>query len=240
MKMSYWKDRVEKQKEILLGKSIEETENHLARLYRGSMRKVESEMKELYYELLQDSMDGTVSINDLYRYNRYWEIRSDINRRLTDLGQAQIVLMDKDLTNMYLKVNRYFNENPKFLAKTSRGIIKEVSTIPVDINSPIVSEKAQAVVNALWCADGRHWSERVWSNLQLLQSSLEEGLVDTITRGIDPIQTAHRIAQEQLGPYESFNQAFARSKRLVRTELSHIYNEAAVERYKEAGCEGYE
>ena len=39
---------------------------------------------------------------------------------------------------------------------------------------------------------------------------------------------------------EGWKSAFARSQRLVRTEMSHIYNTAAAERYKDAGCIGYE
>ena len=68
--MSYWKDRIEEQKKILLGKSIDELDSHLATIYKSSMREIEKDMTELYFELLSQG-EGEIKINDLYRYNRY-------------------------------------------------------------------------------------------------------------------------------------------------------------------------
>lgn len=143
----YWKDRVFQQQKILLDKSIDELENYLATLYKSSMREVENDMKALLFDLTKE--DG-IKINDLYRYNRYWELRNDLNSKLVSLGHREVQLLDKELIGMYYKVQEYFNKNPKFLAKTENGrVVKAVSAIPVDMNSPIVAEKAQAVVNSV-------------------------------------------------------------------------------------------
>ena len=154
--MTYWTDRQFEQQKILLDKTIEETNNHLVRIYKSSMRDVEKDLKSLYLDLQKQSQDGVVKINDLYRYNRYWEVRADVNKRLQALGEKEIKLLDRQLINQYMRVQEYFNKNPKFMAKTERGIAKVVSTIPVDLNSPIVSEKAETVVNSVWCADGKY------------------------------------------------------------------------------------
>lgn len=232
---AYWRDRLERQKNLLLGKSIEETNTHLAIIYQSSIRDIEKDMKALLFDIKKE--DG-VKINDLYRYNRYWEMRSDINQRLTSLGQKQIEIMDKDLVDMYMKVQEYFNENPKFLAHTVTNgraeRVREMSMAPVDLHDPIVSLKANEAVNSLWCADGLYWNDRVWNNMALLQERLESGITDIIVRGTSPDELIKQLAQEQ------GQQAFNRSDRLVRTELSHIYNYAAAERYAEAGCNGYE
>lgn len=147
--MSYWKDRAFEQQKLLLDKTIEETNSHLATVYKNSMREVERDMKSLYLDLQAQSEDGKVKINDLYRYNRYWELRQDINSKLQSLGEKEIKMVDRALTLQYYKVQDYFNKNPKFMAKTERGITKVVSSIPVDLNSPIVSENAEAVVNSV-------------------------------------------------------------------------------------------
>ena len=157
------------------------------------MKDVEKDMKALLFDLQKE--DG-VKINDLYRYNRYWELRNDINHKLVALGQKEIRLLDKELINMYMKVQDYFNKNPKFLAKTENGkVVKMVNAVPVDMNNPIVSEHAQAVVDSLWCADGKYWSERVWGRMDALQGSLEQGLTDIITRGVGPDEVAATIAK---------------------------------------------
>lgn len=187
-------------------------------------------MKSLLFDLSKDE----VKINDLYRYNRYWELRNDLNKKLVVLGQKEIRLMDKDLINMYMRVQDYFNKNPKFLAKTQDGkVVKMINANPVDMKSPLVSEKAQAVVDSVWCADGKYWSERVWERMDKLQASLEQGLTDVITRGVGPDEVAKTIATE-------FNKEFKVARTLVRTELNHVYTQAAAERYQDAGCEYYE
>ena len=69
--MTYWQDRLFKQQELLLDKTIEETNQHLASVYKSSMRGVERDLKSLYLDLQKQAEDGKVKINDLYRYNRY-------------------------------------------------------------------------------------------------------------------------------------------------------------------------
>ena len=146
---NYWTDRQFEQQKLLLDKTIEETDKHLATVYKSSMRDVERDMKSLYLDLQKQAENGKVKINDLYRYNRYWELRSDINKKLQALGEKEIKLLDRQLVGQYMAVQDYFNKNPKFMAKTERGVAKVVSAIPVDLNSPIVSENAEAVVNSV-------------------------------------------------------------------------------------------
>lgn len=69
--MTYWQDRQFSQRKILLDKTIEETQDKLATIYKSSMKDIEKDMRSLYLELQQQSADGKVKINDLYRYNRY-------------------------------------------------------------------------------------------------------------------------------------------------------------------------
>lgn len=69
--MTYWQDRQFNQRKILLDKTIEETQEKLATVYKSSMKDIENDMRSLYLELQQQSTDGKVKINDLYRYNRY-------------------------------------------------------------------------------------------------------------------------------------------------------------------------
>lgn len=234
MQMSnYWQKRQFNQQKILLDKTIEETNSHLAKLYKSSIRDVENDMRKLYLDMLVQAEDGKIKTNDLYRYNRYWDLRNDLNSKLVALGEKEIKMLDTALTKQYYKVQEYFNENPKFMAKTSRGIIREVSTIPVDMNNPIVGEKAEAVVNSVWCADGKYWSERVWEHKAQLQTSLENGLLDVVARGVGPDELTKSIMKE-------FNKEFNVANTLVRTELAHVYIQAAADRYQEAGCEFYE
>lgn len=218
---------------LLLEKSIEATDLHLAQLYRDSMNKNINAMRSLYEKIIRESENGTVRINDLYKFNRYWQVKSDINKRLMALGQQEVKVLDKDLNGMYMKVNQYFNENPKFLAKTTNGRIVQKSMNQIDLGSPVVALKGNEVVNSLWCVDGKVWSDRLSDNNQQLAQDLEKGLFDVIARGSAPEDLVATLTQK-------YDSSFGRMERLVRTELNHIYNQAAAERYQDAGCDMYE
>lgn len=153
---NYWEQRLIKMQKELLDKSIDELDLHLIRLYKSSLEKNKREMVNLYNTLINQSENGAVKINDLYRYNRYWQVRSDLNARLVSLGEKEQDVMNKDLTNMYMKVQKYFNDNPKYLAITKRGVATERTMAPIDLNGQQISMNGKYVVDAIWCADGKH------------------------------------------------------------------------------------
>ena len=193
--MTYWTKRAEEMEKLLLDTSVDELNNHLAIVYKRAIRENMKEMKALLYDLGPDA-----KINDLYRYNRFWQIQSDLNTKLTALGHQQIKIMDKDLVNMYYKVQDYFNKNPKYLAITKPGInsrtkkIVELSLSPTDLSSPIVSNRANEVVNSIWVADSnRTWSDSVWMDKANLQKDLETAIVDIVSRGKGIDDVADRI-----------------------------------------------
>ena len=43
---------------------------------------------------------------------------------------------------------------------------------------------AKAAVDGIWCYDGAHWSNRLWTQKSALQSRIEKGLLDSIARGV--------------------------------------------------------
>ena len=63
---SYWTRRLEQQKKLLAGKSIEETEKELARLYKKALIDNEKQLKSLLYDLEKNGEDRII---DIYQYN---------------------------------------------------------------------------------------------------------------------------------------------------------------------------
>jgi hypothetical protein len=76
------------------------------------------------------------------------------------------------------------------------------------------------MINRVWVADGKSWSERVWDNTEKLQQTLNDNLVHCLVAGKKTTDLKN-LLQEQ------FNVSYNRADSLVRTEIAHIQTQAA-------------
>ncbi|CDI40588.1 Phage head morphogenesis protein, SPP1 gp7 family [Tepidanaerobacter acetatoxydans Re1] len=79
---------------------------------------------------------------------------------------------------------------------------------------------------------GKHFSERIWGNTDVLA----EKLTETITAGFMSGKSYYKMAKE-LEEYTEYGKYAA--MRLVRTESTYMANMAEIESYKECGIEKY-
>lgn len=88
----------------------------------------------------------------------------------------------------------------------------------------------QEILKNNW--SGKHFSERIWRNTDVLSEQLKE----VVTSGLMSGKSSKRIAAElqELTDYGKFA-----AERLVRTETTYISNMAEIESYKECGIEKY-
>jgi SPP1 gp7 family putative phage head morphogenesis protein len=92
----------------------------------------------------------------------------------------------------------------------------------------IDTKAVESMINNIWCADGKHWSSRVWENTERLQLALNDNLIDCLVSGRNPEQLKGLLM-------DSFNVSYSRADSLVRTEMAHIQTQAAEQRYADAG-----
>ena len=118
--------------------------------------------------------------------------------------------------------------------KTKEFLQKEYETTSKAFNSSSVmfhtidERKLDTIINEVWCADGKNWSERIWTSEIKLKSKLQEVLMECVLKGYNASK-ASKILQEEFGVSRS------NANRLARTELAHIETVAAQDRYKEYG-----
>ena len=84
------------------------------------------------------------------------------------------------------------------------------------------------MINSIWCADGKSWSNRIWTNTDRLQQALNDSLIDCVLTGKKTTELKNML-QEQ------FNVSYSRADSVVRTEMAHIQTQAAQKRYEDAG-----
>jgi SPP1 gp7 family putative phage head morphogenesis protein len=211
MSKDYWKDREAAALTKVTERSVEDTEKLLAKSYANSANKVVEEFADTYEKLLYTLEDGRAPTPaDLYKLEKYWQMSAKLNYELTTLGEKQ----QKILSNQFLKE---FEE-----------IYKSISFEGMSAFSTIDKEGMVKAINSIWCADGKTWSSRIWSNISLLSETLQEELIHSVVTG-KKTSELKQLLQER------FDVSFSQADSLVRTEMAHIQTVAAQQRYKDYG-----
>lgn len=208
----YWAERIIKQQDVLYRKGVNAQNRQLARYYKVALEDTKKDIGNLYDKLVKESIDGNIKVNDLYRYNRYFEVVNNLNKKLNVLGQKEIQIDNLNFKDMYKQTCKIVGNNiDKFV-----------------YDSFTTDREAKQVLESLWVADGKHWSDRVWDNKSALQQQVEKGMVNCVSRGASKDELVKTITK-------SFNTDFYKADRIARTELSHIQNTACANTYKTVG-----
>ena len=212
--MKYWDKRQQQQIERLLDKSINDTERYLAKEYQRCLREVKIQLSDMYDAVLASTADGTLLVSDLYKYNRYYDLINSLNHNLQKLGYAEIKITEEHLKSMYV---------------ANSALIGDY----LSLGTGYSEESAKRCINAIWCADGKHWSSRIWNNKTDLQNRIEKGIMDCVSRGVSKAELVKDLRQ-------NMNIGFNQADRIARTELSYVQNQATKDKFIEAGIEKYQ
>ena len=216
MNMAYWQDRMQSTQLTLLNKSRKEIEQKMKKYYIKLSKSLISEYEALYNEVLLKKAAGeAISPATLYQMDKYWALQTQTRARMMKLGAYQ--------QSLYSKVFQVFYQG----SYNSIGIKGLTAYKTLDDNA------IKQVLESVWTADGKSWSQRIWNNTTLLQQTLEEGLIDCVAMGKKSSDLKKTLQ-------DRFSVSFTRADTLVRTELAHIQTEAAKQRYKDYGIEQVE
>lgn len=207
----YWQDREADALNKLTDKTIKQTEKQLTRYYTSLMERTIADFEAVYNKILAQTAEGVeITPADLYRLDTYWQAQAQLRQELNKLGEKQIALLSKQFELAYFDI--YF----------SIGLPGETTFNTVD------KALVQQMINSIWVADGKSWSQRIWENNELLAETLNEELIHCVATGKKTTQLKN-ILQERFGV------SYSRADTLVRTEIAHIQAEAAKKRYEDAG-----
>jgi SPP1 gp7 family putative phage head morphogenesis protein len=213
---NYWAKRLARVQHELADKSIQETEKQLKKYYSNTMKTVLADFEAVFDKLLATVKEGNQPTQaDLYNLDRYWQMQAQLREELQKLGERQTVLMSKKFEETWFDI---YNS----VALKSGTQFSTIDTATV-----------QQMINSVWCADGKTWSERVWQNTEELAQTLNDELINCVVTGKDT-----RVLKNLLT--ERFNVSYNRADSLVQTEIAHIQIEASARRYEEYGLNEYE
>lgn len=211
---NYWNNRLIRNREALLDKSIEAANKELQKVYKEIAQRLIDKLEALYAEM-SAAGPGNVLASHQFSYNKYYEQLRDIQQEMQRLGMAEQDIMNADFTKYYKNNSNLIGEQLKLANKVD-------------------PEEVKRTVAQVWAEDGQSFSSRIWKDKQALMSKLDVGLTQIISTGTGRSDLIKSLVKEAVAT------SFANARRVVVTELSHLYNESTVNRYGEAGVQEVE
>ena len=211
--MNYWQERMANAQNAISTKTTKQIEKQLRKYYAAAAKRTIEDFESTYNKLLAQKKEGKdITQADLYRLDKYWEAQGQLRQRLQKLGEKKISLLTK-----YFELNFF-------------DIYHSIAIPGLKAFNTIDNKIVNQLINSVWVADGRTFSQRVWNNIDRLVETLNEQLVYTVVTGKKTTELKNLLQ-------ERFNISYRRADTLVRTELAHIQTEAAKKRYEDYGIQ---
>ena len=211
--MNYWQERMANAQNAISTKTTKQIEKQLRKYYAAAAKRTIEDFESTYNKLLAQKKEGKdITQADLYRLDKYWEAQEQLRQRLQKLGEKKISLLTK-----YFELNFF-------------DIYHSIAIPGLKAFNTIDDKIVNQLINSVWVADGRTFSQRVWNNIDRLVETLNEQLIYTVVTGKKTSELKNLLQ-------ERFNISYRRADTLVRTELAHIQTEAAKKRYEDYGIQ---
>ena len=211
--MNYWQERMANAQKAISTKTTKQIEKQLRKYYAAAAKRTIEDFESTYNKLLAQKADGKdITPADLYRLDKYWEAQRQLRQQLQKLGEKKISLLTK-----YFELNFF-------------DIYHSIAIPGLKAFNTIDDKLVNQLINSVWVADGRNFSQRVWNNIDRLVETLNEQLIYTVVTGKKTTELKNLLQ-------ERFNISYRRADTLVRTELAHIQTEAAKKRYEDYGIQ---
>ena len=208
---NYWQDRMAKAQNKLSDKNLKQIQKQLKKYYGKAAERVIRDFEATYDKLLATVGEGKQPTPaDLYKLNKYWEAQAQLRGQLNKLGERTISTLTKVFEINFLDIYYSINIDGHEAFNT--------------IDSKIVNQ----LINQIWVADGKSFSQRVWDDVDKLVDTLNDELLHCVITGKKTTELVH-LLQERFGV--SYNNA----DMIARTEMAHIQTEAAKKRYEDYG-----
>lgn len=212
--MSYWQDRLFKAQEAIAAKTINQVEKQMRKYYQTAMAHVISDFEATYDKYLASIGEGRAPTPaDLYKLDKYWQLQGQIKNELQKLGDRKIKLLSQAFESNWF--DTYYS-----IVLPQIGDLEDRSFNTFD------KSLVRQMIDKIWVADGKTWSQRIWDDSNRLAETLNEQLITCVTTGKKTSQLK-KLLQERFGV------SYSRAQTLVRTEVAHIQTEAAKQRYKD-------
>lgn len=176
--------------------------------YKRALKRLDKDINALYAEILDKGIEN-ISATQLYDLNRYAEMREHIGKLITDIS----VELDIQLGDLLLKISVDTIKSNSLEFSTGFNMFNEL--------------QAQEIAKQNW--SGIRFSDRIWGNANDFNTRVMTDIEKLILEGKTPDQLKKQLIKD-------FSVSYNEADRLIRTESSRVYNQAALQSYIDAGC----
>lgn len=216
MSNNYWAERMAKAQDKITQKHIEDVEKQLSKYYSTAMKRTIADFEATYDKLLATVADGVEPTPaDLYKLDRYWELQAQLKTELEKLGDRQVKLFSDAFEEQFF------------------DIYNSISIPSATAYSTIDKGIAQQMINQIWVADGKNFSQRIWGNTEKLIETLNDELINCVATGRST-EDLKQLLQKR------FKVSYSNADSIVKTETAHIQTQAARKRYEDYGIQEVE
>lgn len=209
----YWQERMQKAQDEVSKKNIKAIEKQLKKYYGNAAKDCIREFEATYDKLLATIEAGKQPTPaDLYKLDKYWQMQGQLRQEMQRLGDKQIALLSKYFETNFFEVYYSLNIEGATAFSTIDAVV------------------AQQMINQIWVADAKSWSQRIWDNTEKLVETLNENLIYCVATGKKTTELKNLLQ-------ERFNVSYSQADSVVRTEIAHIQTQAAKKRYEDYGIQ---
>ena len=216
MTNDYWEKRVLKN-EAKAQKYAAQSLKRQRKLYKSTYKRIAKDIESLALELLEKGTYGKLSRSELWQYKKYIDLQQAIGKILENQSGQQVSLTTAALDKCF------FN--------TIGSTLEELNVADNIAYTILNDTQVNQVLNTAW--SGKHYSERIYGTNSRIAERIKNDITDMVVMG----KNTETIKKQLMS---DLNVSYSYADRLVRTEASHIYNEAAKAAYKEAKVEEVE
>lgn len=220
MASRYWKLRWNEAQVKLLNTNITYLEAKTKRHYLETANYIIDKLDALYTKITAVGVNN-VTRNTVYQFEGYYETLRQCYEELDKMGVKISNKFNKSLTTTYKAASKLTADS--------------INAKKVSYNTSFSNLDTRAVEAAseVWATDKKNWSDRLWTDTARLKMILEEDIFKSIAAGQGSKELIDTLRKD-------FSVSYSSAKRLAVTELTHIYNQASIDRMKAAGIKKYQ
>lgn len=248
----YWAKRAEEREAYWYKKCDDTIEKELAQYYSDSLDHIQDSIAALYGRFAKDNKLSVTDAQKLITGSEYRKWRMSIESYIKKIKQTHDAGLLKELNTLAMRsrisrLDKLYGETVEELDKLGRNVSKSMDSFLSDAYKDNYYHglydiaKAGKLINAVAKVDdkaledvlrtrwsGKNYSERIWKNEQLLGQTLKQEMFNAVHRGESIQKISTRIAKKMdTGIYNA--------RRLVRTELNYVDNNAAFSSIRDSG-----